>query len=229
MNLNQGFQASMVADRRIVDFRQDNEQQWVAELDCGHAQHVRHTPPWQLRPWVLTAEGRAQHLGTELRCRLCEVEGRRSAGECRVRHARPSDVQDWGVLRHALWPAESPDELAAEARTFFVDGDTLVEAVLLAESSDGTLLGFAELSLRPYAEDCRTSPVAFLEGWYVIPAARRQGVGRALVSAAEQWARDRGCHEFASDTELDNSMSAAAHRALGFEDAGAIRCFRKDL
>jgi aminoglycoside 6'-N-acetyltransferase I len=49
------------------------------------------------------------------------------------------------------------------------------------------------------------------------------------VSAAEQWARDRGCHEFASDTELDNSMSAAAHRALGFENAGAIRCFRKAL
>jgi aminoglycoside 6'-N-acetyltransferase I len=149
--------------------------------------------------------------------------------EFRVRPANPADVQAWARLRQALWPTESPDELAAEARTFFVDGDTLLEAVLLAEASDGRMLGFAELSLRPYAEDCRTSPVGFLEGWYVIPAARRQGVGRALVSAAEHWARDRGCHEFASDTQLDNSMSAAAHRALGFEDAGAIRCFRKDL
>ena len=149
--------------------------------------------------------------------------------EFRVRPANPGDVQAWALLRQALWPAESPDELAAEARGFLVDGDALLEAVLLAEANDGTLLGFAELSLRPYAEDCRTSPVAFLEGWYVIPEARRQGVGRALVSAAEQWARERGCHEFASDTELDNSMSAAAHRALGFEDAGAIRCFRKDL
>ena len=146
-----------------------------------------------------------------------------------VRPANLADVQAWAMLRQALWPTESPDELAAEARTFFDDGNALLEAVLLAEASDGTMLGFAELSLRPYAEDCRTSPVAFLEGWYVIPAARRQGVGRALVSAAEQWGRERGCHEFASDTELDNSMSAAAHRALGFEDAGAIRCFRKDL
>lgn len=146
-----------------------------------------------------------------------------------MRHAKPSDVQNWAVLRQALWPTESPAELTVEATAFFVDADTILEAVLLAEASDGTLLGFAELSLRPYAEDCRTSPVAFLEGWYVIPAARRNGVGRALVSAAEQWARERGCHEFASDTELDNSLSAAAHWALGFEDAGTIRCFRKDL
>jgi aminoglycoside 6'-N-acetyltransferase I len=153
----------------------------------------------------------------------------RSGAEFGVRQARSSDVEDWARLRQALWPAESADELTAEAWAFFVDDDTLLEAVLLAEGSDGTLLGFAELSLRPYAEDCRTSPVAFLEGWYVIPAARRRGVGKALISAAEQWARERGCHEFASDTELDNSLSAAAHRALGFEDAGAIRCFRKEL
>ena len=169
----------MVADRRIIDFRQDSEHHWVEEF--------------------------------------------------RVRQARPADAKDWAVLRQALWPAESADELTAEAKAFFADRDSRLEAVVLAEADDGTLLGFAELSLRPYAEDCRTSPVAFLEGWYVIPTARRHGVGRALVSAAEQWAREQGCHEFASDTQLDNSMSAAAHRALGFEDAGAIRCFRKNL
>ena len=219
----------MVADRRIIDFRQDSEQDWVAELECGHAQHVRHTPPWQLRPWVLTAEGRAQYLGTLVRCRVCEEADRQSGGEFRVREARPSDAQEWARLRHALWPDESPDELTKEARAFFHDGDARLVAVLLADMTDGSMVGFAELSLRPYAEDCRTSPVAVLEGWYVVPTARRQGVGRALVRAAEQWARDRGCREFASDTQLDNSLSAAAHRALGFEDAGAIRCFRKDL
>jgi aminoglycoside 6'-N-acetyltransferase I len=149
--------------------------------------------------------------------------------EFRVRPAGPADVPAWAVLRQALWPTEPPHELTAEAGGFFANADTLLEAVLLAEASDGTLLGFAELSLRPYAEDCRTSPVAFLEGWYVIPAARRRGVGRTLVGAAEQWARERGCREFASDTEIDNSLSAEAHRALGFEDAGAVRCFRKNL
>jgi aminoglycoside 6'-N-acetyltransferase I len=152
-----------------------------------------------------------------------------SADEFRVRPARPTDAVEWGRLRQALWPAESAHELTAEAETFFTGGDTLLRAVLLVEASDGALAGFAELSFRPYAEDCKTSPVAFLEGWYVIPSARRQGAGRALVAAAEEWARDQGCREFASDTELDNTGSAAAHRALGFDDAGAIRCFRKNL
>ena len=59
-------------DRRIVDFHQDPDREWVAELECGHSQHVRHDPPWQLRPWVLTAETRRQRLGTALCCRLCD-------------------------------------------------------------------------------------------------------------------------------------------------------------
>lgn len=61
-----------MAERNIVGFRQDQEQQWVAELECGHTQHLRHTPPWQVRPWVLTSEGRASHIGTRLPCRQCD-------------------------------------------------------------------------------------------------------------------------------------------------------------
>lgn len=57
--------------RRVVGFHQDAEQHWVADLECGHAQHVRHDPPWQIRDWVTTAEGRKAHLGMELDCRLC--------------------------------------------------------------------------------------------------------------------------------------------------------------
>ena len=62
----------MSPDRRIVGFHQDAEQQWVAELECGHAQHVRHSPPWEVRPWVLSEAGRAGRLGTVLPCRLCD-------------------------------------------------------------------------------------------------------------------------------------------------------------
>lgn len=61
--------------QRIVGYRQDDEGHWVAELECGHGQHVRHDPPWQNRPWVLTAEGRAQFMGTTLNCvRCCDPE-----------------------------------------------------------------------------------------------------------------------------------------------------------
>ena len=74
-----------------------------------------------------------------------------------------------------------------------------------------------------------TDRVGYLEGWFVAPDARRRGTGRALVRAAEQWARLQGCAEFASDAEADNEESALAHRALGFDDVGLVRCFRKDL
>ena len=61
-------------NRKVVGFRRDDEGHWVAELECGHAQHVRHNPPWINRPWVVTEEGRRGMLGKLLRCRPCEVE-----------------------------------------------------------------------------------------------------------------------------------------------------------
>ena len=58
--------------RKIIAFHQDEHGDWVAELDCGHNQHVRHNPPWTTRPWVLTPEGRAARLGHSLPCPLCD-------------------------------------------------------------------------------------------------------------------------------------------------------------
>ncbi len=57
--------------RKIVGFHQDDEQHWVADLECGHTQHVRHDPPWQLRPWVITAAGRQDFVGQTLLCVEC--------------------------------------------------------------------------------------------------------------------------------------------------------------
>ena len=90
-------------------------------------------------------------------------------------------------------------------------------------------MGFAELSIRNYAEECVTDRVAYLEGWYVDAEWRRRGVGKALIEAAESWARAQGCTEFGSDALLENETSAAAHLALGFEETVQIRCFRKQL
>jgi len=58
--------------RAIVGFHLDEENDWVADLDCGHRQHVRHNPPWTLRPWVITEAGRAERLGETLECKKCD-------------------------------------------------------------------------------------------------------------------------------------------------------------
>jgi aminoglycoside 6'-N-acetyltransferase I len=147
-----------------------------------------------------------------------------------VRPAEPDDATTWMRMRHDLWP-ESPEAEHREEIDRFFAGDFPRGpwAVLLAEDAGGRVLGFAEVSIRPYAEGCRSERVGYLEGWFVVPEARERGVGRALVAAAEDWGRAQGCREFASDADPDNDVSAAAHRALGFADAGLVRCFRKDL
>lgn len=66
-----GFANRPAIERRISGFHQDEDSDWVAELECGHTQHVRHDPPWQVREWVMTAEGRQGRIGTMLACVLC--------------------------------------------------------------------------------------------------------------------------------------------------------------
>jgi len=56
----------------IVGYQRDEQGHWVARLACGHNQHVRHAPPWQERPWVISEEGQRQHLGTQLDCVKCD-------------------------------------------------------------------------------------------------------------------------------------------------------------
>ena len=61
--------------RAVIGFEQDEEGHWVAKLECGHGQHVRHDPPWTVREWVTTEEGRAARVGTEIDCKRCDEEG----------------------------------------------------------------------------------------------------------------------------------------------------------
>lgn len=145
-----------------------------------------------------------------------------------IRPVTVADSAAWLKLRQALWPEGASDH-AFEIASYFAGRLREPLQVLLAFEDTGTPVGFAELSIRSQAEGCDTDTVAYLEGWYVIPEARQKGAGRALVQAAEQWAREEGCSEFASDTLLDNEVSAAAHRALGFTEIVQIRCFRKSL
>ncbi len=129
-------------------------------------------------------------------------------------------------MRIALWPAEraghEPDMAEWLARPD--------ATVLVAERAGGTgLAGFAEVGARSVVDGCSTSPVGYLEGWYVDEDVRRLAIGAALVRAAEAWARSRGYREFASDVELDNIISQLAHDALGFEETGRGVLYRKLL
>jgi aminoglycoside 6'-N-acetyltransferase I len=146
----------------------------------------------------------------------------------KVRAIEPRDRQAWAQMRAALWPDQDPDLLAHETMTHF-GADKPKQLVLVAEATDGALVGMLELAMRPYAEGCATSPVPFVEGWYVVAEARMQGIGRRLVEAAERWALARGFTEIASDTQLANGASQEAHLKLGFEEAERIVCFRKSL
>lgn len=129
-------------------------------------------------------------------------------------------------MRDALWPGSYSDH-DEETRTHF-ERQFKAPIVFVAEA-EGRLVGFLELDFRKYAPGCASSPVPFIEGWYVEPDVQRQGIGRALVEAAEAYARAAGHHEIASDAELDNADSLAAHRALGYEEIERVVCFRRSL
>jgi aminoglycoside 6'-N-acetyltransferase I len=130
-------------------------------------------------------------------------------------------------MRQDLWPSH-PGEHAAEIARFFAGDARDPAEVLLAEEGED-VLGFAEVSIRSHAEGCRPGRIAYLEGWYVAPAARGRGIGALLVRAVEAWGRAQGCRELASDTEVGNDAGASAHRALGFAEIDRVICFRKDL
>ncbi|HEY3060765.1 MAG TPA: aminoglycoside 6'-N-acetyltransferase [Chloroflexota bacterium] len=144
----------------------------------------------------------------------------------RVRRAQPGDRAEHARMRAALWPDEDVDELADDLQTLLEDP---TQVAFVAERDDGRLCGFAEASVRKYANSNDESPCAFLEGWWVDADARRSGVGRALVAAIEEWARAQGFTELGSDALLDNTLGHQAHQALGFEERERVVYFRKLL
>jgi aminoglycoside 6'-N-acetyltransferase I len=143
-----------------------------------------------------------------------------------TRPVRLEDRAAWQKMRVALWPDD--DDLETSITGYFITPDPDV-VTLMAFNGDEQPVGFAEVGTRAYAEGCDSSPVAFLEGWYVIPAARGTGAGRALAAAAEDWARAKGLTELGSDTQLHNEAAISAHKALGFEETERLVCFLKRL
>jgi len=144
-----------------------------------------------------------------------------------IRQIQAGDRDEWLRMRDTLWP-DSFDDHAQEIDAYFIVPAPNT-AVFVAERANGKLGGFLEAGIRYYAEGCDTRNVGYIEGWYVDPDLRLQGAGRALVEAAEDWARKIGCREMASDCELDNEMSFKAHLAIGYEEVERAIHFRKTL
>jgi aminoglycoside 6'-N-acetyltransferase I len=131
------------------------------------------------------------------------------------------------LLAEALWPNEDAEDL----RTHFAD---IVQSdrwqTILCKTDSGEVIAFANLSIHyEYVEGSESSPVGYVEGIYVNPEYRKQGVAKELVRIGEEWSRLRGCSEYASDTELHNKESQAFHRAIGFDREETIVHFIKKI
>lgn len=131
-------------------------------------------------------------------------------------------------MRSELWP-DARDEHAGAIDGFLAGQSAFIHEALVCEADGGAVIGFAELRVRNYAEGSDLTEVPHLEGWYVDARYRGQGVGAALMAHSEEWAKRLGYSEIASDAELDNASSIAAHRALGFKETDRLVCFLKRL
>ncbi len=143
-----------------------------------------------------------------------------------IRPAHPTDHAEWLRMRLILWGGAAEEHIQ-DIATYFTTPQRGI--TFMVERIGGGLCGLIEVSLRDYAEGCQTSPVAYIEGWYVDEHCRRHALGTRLVQAAEAWARNQGLKEIASDTQIDNTVSIQAHKVLGYEEVERIVYFRKAL
>ena len=140
--------------------------------------------------------------------------------------ATTDDRRALAELAAELWNSHTADELEAEI------AETLLcrNGAFFLKYVNDVPIGFAQCGLRnDYVEGTESSPVGYLEGIFVKEEYRSNGYAKELLAACENWAKNQGCTEFASDCELDNTGSFQFHIATGFDEANRIICFRKRL
>lgn len=143
-----------------------------------------------------------------------------------IRQATADDAAAVAALAMKLWPHHGPEEMEAEYAEMLA-GDVCGVFVFVAGDAPA---GFAQCQLRrDYVEGSGSSPVGYLEAIWVDAEHRRKGIASELLARCEQWAKTKGCTEFASDCELANTQSERFHKGVGFREANRIICFIKRL
>jgi len=143
-----------------------------------------------------------------------------------IRRYKLTDWNEWLRMNRALFPNLNPESDVAEMLATLARSDA---AVFVIDRGDGRLAGYVEVGERSIADGCESSPVGYIEAWYVDPDVRRSGYGRSLLDAAERWALERGRSEMASDALLDNQISHEAHRKSGYEQVDKVITYRKTI
>ena len=145
--------------------------------------------------------------------------------EITLRRVMQEDKAEWFRMRKGIWP-DVPDNYM----TF--DMDLLLANVdyFVIFACDGDRpIGLTEAGIRDYGEGCETSPVGYLEGWFVQEEYRGKRIAGLMTQAAENWMREKGCTEVASDTWLDNEPSIRAHVNMGYQEVERLVHFVKRL
>jgi len=144
-----------------------------------------------------------------------------------IRCTQEARDPEWLLLRSEFFPEDFPGE-----HQQFLQGLSKAGrfTAFIATSANDEAAGFAEVSIRhDYVNGCQQRPALFLEGIYVRPEFRGQGVARALCAAAARFGAQNNCHEFASDVLIDDHNSLAAHARLGFAETERVVYFRMSL
>ena len=143
-----------------------------------------------------------------------------------IRKATKKDVDMIAEMAIMMWDGNSIDELAGEFKTV-LDNE---ECAIYLYCIDYMPIGFAQCGLRhDYVEGTESSPVGYLEGIFIREGYRKRGYAKNLLAECEKWAKQKRCSEFASDCELDNSVSLDFHMNMGFTEANRIICFTKQI
>lgn len=136
------------------------------------------------------------------------------------------NFNEWLSMGIALWPHAKK----TLKKKFEADLKSDKYKSFLAQDEDGEYLGFINLSLRSdYVQGASSSPVGYVEGIYVKPQYRKQGVAKELIKQAEKWAKKQGCKELGSDAELRNTVSQKFHKNLGFKKDDVIVHYIKKI